>query len=86
MVVATTILLQLFSKPLLCFYSFRGQFSLTFFGDGGKIQMHKKLWLLVRWLGGFLYFISTSTIPLQDTLSKRAPFLSAFVLSRPKTK
>ena len=49
--------------------------------------MHKKtLAFLVRWLGGFLYFISTSTIPLQDTLSKRAPFLSAFVLSRPKTK
>ena len=70
--VAATIL-QLFSKPLLCFYSFRGQFSLTFFGDGGKIQMHKKLWLLVRWLGGFLYFISTSTVFHCKTLYLKEP-------------
>ena len=86
MVVATTILLQLFSKPLLWFYSFRGQFCLTFLGWGKETNAQKTLAFLVRWLGGFLYFISTSTIPLQDTLSKRAPFLSAFVLSRPKTK
>ena len=41
MVVATTILLQLFSKPLLCFYSFRGQFCLTFLGWGKETNAQK---------------------------------------------